>query len=348
MPQPIPLNGELVNALTPWAWISLAISLLGVVWIIFDLRSRPPRMQVMRWVWPLAALWGSVFGIALYRETDDPVPTATDPGTGPASLLLMKRLAGRRPMERRALRRLMSRGQVLISPLPSTSNGKSGYVLSRSIGRHGSIARRGIPRRGWMVGVTKHQQYVTLITCLSYEIVRLRLKLATLTRFREQSRRLNDESVVPLFSTLAESLQIDVILSLAKLFEKRGDNRARSLLRLLEFVEANAKEIEWQHPVTVFDLRRQRALIEARRAEIHLVISQRDMYFEHRGPQWTGRLADITSDLPITSEMLTELLQVAQQILEKHSSAIHGATDDAADAFSTVPLDRMIAAFGDA
>ena len=66
MPQPIPLNGELVSALTPWAWISLAISLIGVVWIIIDLRTRPPRMKVMRWVWPLAALWGSAFGIALY------------------------------------------------------------------------------------------------------------------------------------------------------------------------------------------------------------------------------------------------------------------------------------------
>jgi len=50
MPQPIPLNGELLTALTPWAWISLAISLMGAVWIILDLRSRPPRMGVMRWV----------------------------------------------------------------------------------------------------------------------------------------------------------------------------------------------------------------------------------------------------------------------------------------------------------
>ena len=201
---------------------------------------------------------------------------------------------------------------------------------------------------GWTIAVTKHQQYVTLITCLSYEIARLRLKLAALIRIREQRGCLKDDSVVPLFSTLAESLHVDVVLSLAKLFEKRGDSRPRSLLRLIDFVEANINEIEWQHPVTVFDLRRHHALIEARRAEIRLVISQRDMYFEHRGQQWTGRLADIASDLPITGETLTSLLQIAQQILERHSSAVHGAADDGDDDFATPHLDRLFAAFADA
>ena len=193
--------------------------------------------------------------------------------------------------------------------------------------------------------MTKHQQYVTLITCLSYEIARLRLKLTALTRIRAESSRLKDDSAVPLFSTLAESLHVDVVLSLAKLFEKRDDTRPRSLLRLLDFVDANHKEIEWQHPVTVFDLRRHRALIESRRAEITLVIAQRDVYFEHRGQQWTGRLQDIACDLPITGEMLTALLQIAEQILKRHSSAVHGDANDVADDLATPHLDRMVAAF---
>ena len=212
---------------------------------------------------------------------------------------------------------------------------------------HGSIATAANRGRSGD-SVTKHQQYVTLITCLSYEIARLKLKLAALMRIRTESSRLKDDSAVPLFSTLAESLHVDVVLSPAKLFEKRDDTRARSLLRLLGFVETHNKEIEWQHPVTVFDLRRHYALIEARRADIQLVISQRDMYFEHRGQQWTGRLQDIAIDLPITGEMLSSLLQVAEQILKKHSSAIHGDADDVADDLATPHLDRMIAAFADA
>lgn len=64
--QPIPLALDLVAQLAPWAWLSLLIALLGAAWIRLDLRRRPPPMAVMRWVWPLAALWGSAFGIALY------------------------------------------------------------------------------------------------------------------------------------------------------------------------------------------------------------------------------------------------------------------------------------------
>jgi len=66
MLQAIPLDEALINALTPWAWISLSVGLLGAAWMMLDLRSRPPHMEIMRWVWPLAALWGSAFGIALY------------------------------------------------------------------------------------------------------------------------------------------------------------------------------------------------------------------------------------------------------------------------------------------
>lgn len=84
MLEPIALNHDLVAALTPWAWTSVSIGLLGAAWIMVDLQSRPPQMSVMRWVWPLAAIWGSVFGIALYLLAGR-APRAAPPAVAPAT-----------------------------------------------------------------------------------------------------------------------------------------------------------------------------------------------------------------------------------------------------------------------
>lgn len=64
--QPITLDLAAVESLTPWAWASLLIAVAGAVWVWFDISQRPQSMAVMKWVWPLAALWGSVFGLVLY------------------------------------------------------------------------------------------------------------------------------------------------------------------------------------------------------------------------------------------------------------------------------------------
>lgn len=194
------------------------------------------------------------------------------------------------------------------------------------------------------VALTEHQQYVTLLTCLSYEIARLELKLAALLRIRERAGQAQGDSVAPIFTMLAESLHIDVIMSLAKLFENRNDSRPRSLPRLISFLDSNCGKIQWDHQLTVFDSRRHRAQIEARRAEINLVTSQRDSYFAHHDKDYSGRLEDLTSDLPITNETLVALLQLAQQIIAKHSHALNSTESVDIAQLTAGPVDEMVTA----
>ncbi|MEF9942795.1 MAG: DUF4396 domain-containing protein [Burkholderiaceae bacterium] len=80
---PITLDHAAVQSLTPWAWLSLLIAVAGAVWVAFDISRRPQSMAVMKWVWPLAALWGSVFGLALYGLAGRASPASTAmPGMG--------------------------------------------------------------------------------------------------------------------------------------------------------------------------------------------------------------------------------------------------------------------------
>lgn len=190
--------------------------------------------------------------------------------------------------------------------------------------------------------MTEHQQYATLLTCLSYEVARLELKLAALLRIRERAGQLQGDSVAPLFTILAESLHVDVIMSLAKLFENRNDSRPRSLPRLIGFLDRNCGKIQWNHDLTLFDLRRHRAQIEARRAEINLVTSQRDRYFAHHDKDCSGRLEDLISDLPITNETLVALLQLAQQIIANHSHALHGTRSANVAELAAGTIDEMV------
>lgn len=48
------------------AWVCLAVAVGCAIWTALDLRDRPPRMGVMRVVWPVCMLFGSVLWLAFY------------------------------------------------------------------------------------------------------------------------------------------------------------------------------------------------------------------------------------------------------------------------------------------
>lgn len=47
--------------------ISIVVALACAGWIAFDVARHPQKMKVMNWVWPLAALFGSLLWLWLYR-----------------------------------------------------------------------------------------------------------------------------------------------------------------------------------------------------------------------------------------------------------------------------------------
>lgn len=48
------------------AWVSLVLAFACATAILVDVRRYSPRMGVMRWVWPITALYLGPFGLAFY------------------------------------------------------------------------------------------------------------------------------------------------------------------------------------------------------------------------------------------------------------------------------------------
>lgn len=45
---------------------NVLVSVILAVWAIADVQRRPPKMAVMKWVWPLTFLWGGVLALTMY------------------------------------------------------------------------------------------------------------------------------------------------------------------------------------------------------------------------------------------------------------------------------------------
>ena len=50
------------------AWVSIGIAVLCAAWIVVDEVRRPQAMGIMNLVWPLTALYFSVFAVWAYRR----------------------------------------------------------------------------------------------------------------------------------------------------------------------------------------------------------------------------------------------------------------------------------------
>lgn len=46
--------------------VFLVLGLMCSAWLLMDVRSNPPHMKIMQWVWPLCGLFGHVFVLWLY------------------------------------------------------------------------------------------------------------------------------------------------------------------------------------------------------------------------------------------------------------------------------------------
>lgn len=102
------------------------------------------------------------------------------------------------------------------------------------------------------------------------------------------------EQIPLLFTSIAESLHVDVVLLLAKLFEDRSD---RNIPRFLNFVETNLKHLKWaSQSITPGDLAHQRKLLESHAQTIQNIKAQRDKYFAHHDKRHFGSPATLNDD----------------------------------------------------
>lgn len=55
------------NLLTTVSWAFLLLSLISAVIVLIDILSgRPQKMPIMRWVWPITAVWSGPVGLWAY------------------------------------------------------------------------------------------------------------------------------------------------------------------------------------------------------------------------------------------------------------------------------------------
>jgi len=67
------------------SWVMVALGLASGAFVAWDLsRRQPPKMAVMRYVWPINALWGGVFGIWAYWQIGRMPARAVQPGASSA------------------------------------------------------------------------------------------------------------------------------------------------------------------------------------------------------------------------------------------------------------------------
>lgn len=192
--------------------------------------------------------------------------------------------------------------------------------------------------------MTIQEQYVAYLNGLSDHGTKLELKLATLLRLRDRENDQDIPEKIPLlFTSIAESLHVDIVLSLAKLFEDRSD---RSLPRFLNYVEANGKHLEWaRQGITQSDLIRQRKLIESHAQTIRNVKAQRDKYFAHHDKDYFNNSNGLNDDFPLTRDAIIDLVRLPQKILGEHSFAVSGSVRISIAEFAAAHVDKMIQHF---
>ena len=189
--------------------------------------------------------------------------------------------------------------------------------------------------------MTVQEQYVAYLNGLSDQGTRLELKLAMLLRLRDREKDQNLPEKIPLlFTSIAEALHVDIILSLAKLFEERS---GRNIPRFLNYVEANYTHIDWaRQRITHDEITAQRKLIEPHTQAIQSIKGQRDKYFAHHDKEYFTDSSGLNDDFPLTKDAIINLVRLLQKILGEHSFALNGSMRVSIAEFATIHLDDMI------
>jgi len=119
------------------------------------------------------------------------------------------------------------------------------------------------------------KQYEDYITSLTKYLNKIEYKAAL---FIHLNKKLSDKSeeveLVPvIFLPILESLLVDSIISLAKLYEERAE---RNLIKFLNFVEGNMSKITWNHQtMTHEELNKQKSLIDSHNKVMEVINHKR-------------------------------------------------------------------------
>ncbi len=142
-----------------------------------------------------------------------------------------------------------------------------------------------------------------------------------------------------LFVPVMESLLMDSVISLAKLYETKD---SMNLNRFLNFVETNLRHLEWQRePITRLQIENQRQLIVSKETAKANVLAQRNKYYAHHDSTFFTDSNKLHDSYPVTIPDVIELIRSAQTIIGDHVFALNGSRPITLQEFYVVGLDNM-------
>jgi hypothetical protein len=142
-----------------------------------------------------------------------------------------------------------------------------------------------------------------------------------------------------LFLPIMESLLMDSVISLAKLYEPKD---SMNLNRFLNFVESNLGRIVWQgKPVTRQQIEGQRQLIASQENAKANVLAQRNKYYAHHDPAFFTDSEKLHEHYPVTLPDVIQLIRTAHTIIGDHSFALHSSRPFTLHEFYVIGLDNM-------
>ncbi len=169
----------------------------------------------------------------------------------------------------------------------------------------------------------EQQRYENFIKGLLKFINKLDNKAALFIHLhRKLYNNFDDVQLAPvLFVPIMESLYVDLVISLAKLYEQGS---TRNLNKFLNFVESNQHKIRWNgEGISQQKLSEHKQLLESEKSAISHVLAQRNKYFAHHDCKYFTDSEKINDDYPVTIDDFRRLIEVAWKIINEHSFALN-------------------------
>lgn len=143
----------------------------------------------------------------------------------------------------------------------------------------------------------------------------------------------------PLLCYLVESLEVDLLMGLAKLTERNAD---RSIYKLLNTAESHRARIKWREPMSAETLMKHKAALTAHRATLDAIKAQRDQYYAHGDARYFFNPEARHDDHPVTYQDIVALIRTLQQIIGDHMYHLEGSMHVSMDAFFRTASAQML------
>ena len=140
-----------------------------------------------------------------------------------------------------------------------------------------------------------------------------------------------------IYGPLGECLLSDILLTLAKLYDRKAD---RSVFRLLS--TAQQAEIPWKTALEASALSRHDAMIKDLNTTLNSIRSRRNKAIAHYDKVYFDAPTRLEDDFPLSAREVIAVLEATQKILSEHSLCFDGSLRVSVGVFARVATLQML------